>query len=273
MTAGAADGPRPDRPRRRCRPLDRRHGAARCSTRRSPRGRAASPCRSGWTSTRAHRARPRPACRRCCAAWSAPAPPRRGRRRRRPGRRRRPAARLIAAAPSRRRGPARPGPRPGRRRARPRRADAIDAGPGVQGAGLRLADRGRAAQPAATRRPGCGCRPRWSSTTRRRPRWPTTCAAQLAARADDAPRAPCSASSTALERRAAGADLDPTTGAYRRPAACAAAPGASAARRRRATADRRPRRGHRRRAVRPHRRTSSDEAMTRSLGQRGRHDG
>ena len=51
--------------------------------------------------------------------------------------------------------------------------------PGVQGARLRLADRGRAAQPARRGRPGCGCPRRWSSTTRPRPRWPSTCCAEL----------------------------------------------------------------------------------------------
>ena len=47
------------------------------------------------------------------------------------------------------------------------RADAVDAGPGLQGPRLRLAHRRRAAQPARPRRPVCGCPPRWSSTTRR----------------------------------------------------------------------------------------------------------
>ena len=54
------------------------------------------------------------------------------------------------------------------------------AGPGVQGPGLRLADRGRAAQPARRPRPGCGCPPPWSSTTRPRRRWPGTCWASWA---------------------------------------------------------------------------------------------
>ena len=67
-------------------------------------------------------------------------------------------------------------------------ADAVGAGPGVQGPRLRLADRGRAAQPAATRRPGCGCPPRWSSTTRPRPRSPSTCATTLLGDARPTPR-------------------------------------------------------------------------------------
>ena len=58
-------------------------------------------------------------------------------------------------------------PRPGRAGARARRPARRRRRPGVQGAGLRLADRGRAAQPAR-RAPGCGCPRRWSSTTRRR---------------------------------------------------------------------------------------------------------
>ena len=83
-----------------------------------------------------------------------------------------PAAGAAGAGPRPRRGGA--GARPGRRGARPR-AGRGRRRRGVQGARLRLADRGRAAQPARRRPPGCGCPRRWCSTTRPRPRSPRTC--------------------------------------------------------------------------------------------------
>ena len=113
------------------------------------------------------RAPARPArCRRCCAAWSAP---RRGRAA--AGRRATdsPPAQQLAglAAAERRRGAAGPGPRrtPPPSSATPaptrRRRDRAFKRPR-----LRLADRGRAAQPARRGRPACGCPPPSSSTTR-----------------------------------------------------------------------------------------------------------
>ena len=47
---------------------------------------------------------------------------------------------------------------------------------GVQGPRLRLADRRWSCATGWPRRPGCGCPPPWCSTTRRRSRWPGTCA-------------------------------------------------------------------------------------------------
>ena len=76
--------------------------------------------------------------------------------------------------------PARPGAHGGRGRARPRPAPTRCRADGVPGARLRLADRGRAAQPARPRRPGCACRatlvfdhPTPAALAR------TTCAAEL----------------------------------------------------------------------------------------------
>ena len=57
--------------------------------------------------------------------------------------------------------------------------EAVEAGPGVQRAGVRLADRGGAAEPAERRRPGCGCPPRWCSTTPPRRRRRSSCGSQL----------------------------------------------------------------------------------------------
>ena len=107
-------------------------------------------------------------------------PPRRGRRAGRGGH----ALRRQLAAPARGRARARRVLGPGRAPRSPPSsatpsADAVDAGRGVQGARLRLADRGRAAQPARPRPPACGCPPRWSSTTRPRPRSPAPAASEL----------------------------------------------------------------------------------------------
>ena len=108
-----------------------------------------------------------------CAAWSAAATPARQ------------AAPTAPLAPPPRRRTRRPSARPLVLDARPRRrsprcsatpsADGDRPRPRLQGPRLRLADRGRAAQPARPPPPACACPPPWSSTTPPPPRSPTTC--------------------------------------------------------------------------------------------------
>ena len=113
------------------------------------------------------------------------------------------------------------GARACRGRAGPRLRRGDRAGGGVQGAGLRLARRGRAAQPPGGRERRCSCRRRWCSTTRRRRRsrrscWPRRSAA----------RRRCAAGARGRDRRAdrdRGDEL-PLSGPTRSPAGLDGAP-------------------------------------------------
>ena len=84
--------------------------------------------------------------------------------------------RWRAAGGGARGGAAGSGARPGGGGARPRRRGRGRGGPGVQGAGLRLADRGRAAQPAQRRDRAAAARHPGLRLPDARSRWPPTCA-------------------------------------------------------------------------------------------------
>ena len=191
-------------------PLGRRRRASRCSTPRC----AAPSRRAGAGAARPRRAA-RPPGRRRPAAAARPGPRRRPRRPAPPA----PAATGAGAAPSGSpagraddRGPARCSTWSaaqvaavlGHAVAGRRRPDRR-----VHGPRLRLADRGRAAQPARPRPPACGCPPRWSSTTRPRRRSPSTCAGRRAGRRGVDPSAwPSWTSWTGCEARARRPDAD-----------------------------------------------------------------
>ena len=125
-----------------------------------------------------------PAARRCPPLWREPGPARRAAR---PAARPGPAGSDGAAPAAGRAARRRPGPGAGaiwsgrtrRRCSGIASAEAVEPGRAFKRPRVRLADRGGAAEPADTRRPGCGCPPRWCSTTPPRWRWPVRLRAEL----------------------------------------------------------------------------------------------
>ena len=140
---------RPDGPRRRAAALSAEQGLALFDAALGARRGRSVPVRLDLAGRVRAAAGAAAARARWSAARRARRPPRRGRRRR-PERPARSGSPRSAASRTDRRS-ARPGPRPGRRRARAPAGGRDRRRAGLQRAGLRLADRGRAAQPAQRR--------------------------------------------------------------------------------------------------------------------------
>ena len=238
MTGGAHRGrPRPDGARTACCALDDRrgHGPVRRGRSAGPGTRSCCPCGSILSAPAARRLPP--LLRALVRPRGAPPPPAP-----RPPRARAAPAAAGAGPPSEQRTALLDlVTRPGRGRTRPRlRGRTLDPDRGLHGARLRLADRGRAAQPAQRGHRPAAARHRWCSTTRPRP-----LLAELPARTDPSgarvrPRPAAQADSTGLE--ALLAEL--ARAGRPHPAAGTAAPVLAQARRRARTPRASPARGH-----------------------------